>query len=284
MKKIITMFVLSCCMFFVHAQQPDSAIYIDIPKFKIGFRAGANFAQISGSGAQGFNHFGAVGGMFFDYRIKKRMSLITELTYTMKGARRNPNPDFGDYNSYSFDLDYIELPVLFRYHVGKKEFVSFDAGLTFAFLVRQVGKENGSVIKFDRGFNVFELGIAAGVNFHLPKGWGITARYHNSIIPIRSNINNNTVIQPIWGIVNIGQVNSLFSASLTYCFGVGKKTEKVLAPSLQPKTSKTTKVNVVVGEEKQEKTPMFQKIEKEEKAPKPKKEKRPRGEGVYDED
>lgn len=283
MKKIIWTCLLCLFAMQIKAQNPDSAIYTEIPKFKLGVRAGINFAQISGSGAQGFNHFGAVGGMFFDYRIKKRMSLITELMYTMKGARRNPNPDFGDYNSYSFDLDYIEIPVLFRYHVGKREFVSFDAGLTFAFLVRQLGKENEAVIKFDRGFNVFELGVAAGVNFHLPKGWGITARYHNSIIPIRSNVNNNTVIQPIWGIINIGQVNSLFSASLTYSFGVGKKTEKVLAPSLQPKTPKEKQVNEVTGEEKPAKPPMFQKIEKEEKIPKPKKQKRPRGD-VYDEE
>ncbi len=285
MKKIIVAILMCFPISFGNAQVTDSVSYVEIPQFKLGVRAGINFAQISGSGAQGFNHFGAVGGMFFDYRIKNRMSLVTELLYSMKGARRNPNPDAGDYNSYSFDLDYLEIPVLFRYYVGKREFVSFDAGLTFAFLVRQLGKENGAVVKFDRGFNVFELGVAVGVNFHLPKGWGLTARYNNSIIPTRANINNNTVVQPIWGIINIGQLNSLFSASLTYSFGIGKKTVKVIAPSMQMKPTSTKKQTTTTEEPTNSpaKPPMFQKIEKEPKAPKPKKQKRPRGD-VFDEE
>lgn len=292
-KNWVLLFLMVLSLSVSAQTKQDTVLYNDIPQFKFGVRAGMNFAQISGSGAQGFNHFGALAGAIFEYRIKNRMAIATELLYSMKGARRNPNPDFGDFNSYSFDLDYIEIPALFRYYLGKREFVSLDAGLTLGFLVRQMGKENGAVIKFDRGFNVFELGVAASINFHLPKGWGVTARYTNSIIPIRANINNNVVVQPIWGLVNIGQVNSAFNISLTYSFGIGKKTVQVIAPSLQmkPKTVKvqtstenpSTTESETTEEEKPAKPPMFQKIEMEKKAPKPKKQKRPRGD-VYDED
>lgn len=203
------------------------------------FRAGINFSMISGVGAQGFNHFGAVGGVQFNWQFAKKFSFDPEVIYTMKGGRRNPNPDAGDYYSFSIDLDYIEIPALFRWHFHRKDRFSFEFGPTFSFLVRNMAYENGLEISTAPTFNIFDLGLVAGINFHFPKGWGLNVRYSNSIMPIQP-IN----APPPTGNIIIGQVHSVFSLCLMYSVGFKKKeTKKAIDPLLkkEPKPEKIKK-------------------------------------------
>jgi hypothetical protein len=213
-------------------------------KIRMTVRAGMNFTQISGPGALGFNHFGFVGGVGVNWRFHKRFSFDPEILYSMKGTRRNPDPDNGVYTSLAIDLDYIEIPALFRWHFDRKDRFSLEFGTTFGFLVRRSLYDNAGEITPPPDFNVFELGLAVGFNFHLPKGWGINARVGNSIIPIQP-----TIPSPPVGvnIINFGPVNTVLSASLTYSFGFKKiegreaKDPAEIKPPKPPKIKKPKK-------------------------------------------
>lgn len=193
-------------------------------------RAGMNFAMISGVGTQIFNHFGAVGGLQFNWQFSKKFSFDPELNYMMKGGRRNPNPDAGDYYSYSIDLDYIEVPTLINWHFHKRDRFTLEFGPTFGFLVRNATYENDLYVQNGPKFNVFDLGLALGFNAHFGKGWGANIRFSNSIMPIQPF---SAPPQPVGNVV-IGQLNSVLSICVMYSFGFKKKeVSKAIDPLLK---------------------------------------------------
>ncbi len=195
-------------------------------KVSFSLRAGLNIAQVFGAGSQAFNHFGFSGGVKMGWRFSSRFSMDPEILYNMKGAARYPNVDKGDYYSFSVDLDYIEMPILFNYYfrAGKKAMFSFEFGPSIGFLVRQKAYENGAAINStNTGFNIYDISLVAGLNYYLPKGFALNFRYMNSIAPIMPTSGSLP-----WGVssINIGQLNSVLNFSVQYTFDFKKKEKK----------------------------------------------------------
>jgi hypothetical protein len=196
------------------------------PKFSFGLRAGLNVAQIFGTGSQVFNHFGFSGGVRFGYRFHRNFSFDPEILYNMKGAARYPNVEKGDYYSFSVDLDYIEIPMLFNFYFGKRKNFSVEFGPSIGFLVRQKAFENQQPINTtNTGFNVYDISLAVGLNYYMPKGFGLNFRFMNSIVPIQPTYGTLP-----WGVssINIGQLNSVLNFSLLYKFDLRSKEQKLL--------------------------------------------------------
>lgn len=206
------------CWAFVFALLFSTVLTAQEP-LRMGVRAGMNFAQISGVGMQGFNKFGVLAGVGLHLRFKPHWSFDPEITYSMKGARKNPNVDAGDYTTYTIEADYLEIPALFGWHMDKKDRFTLDFGLTFGVLVRERVEQNGAQLTQGRGFNKFELGAAVGFSYHLTKNWAFQFRLQNSIIPIKPYASGQTAILPLWGIIRIGEVHSVISISVQYNFG-----------------------------------------------------------------
>lgn len=225
-----------------------SHLFMAQSPLRMTFRAGMNFAQISGVGMQGFNKFGATGGIGVSWRFKPRFSFDPELTYSMKGARRNPHPDAGDYNSYTIETDYIELPAMFSWYIDKKDRFTLDFGATFGFLVRQHVTQNGGELTQGRGFQVFELGLALGAAYHINHNWAFQFRFQNSVIPIKPYPSGETAILPLWGIIRIGEVHSVITLSLQYAFRLQNPEPKLPKP-LREKKIKERKVKSDVMDE-----------------------------------
>lgn len=205
-----------------------SMSFIAQEPLRMGVRAGMNLAQISGVGMQGFNKFGVLAGVGLHWRFKPRWSFDPEITYSMKGARKNPNIDAGDYNSYTIEADYIEIPALFGWHMDKKDHFTLDFGLTLGVLVRERVVQNGAELTEGRGFNRFELGAALGLSYHLTRNWAFQFRLQNSIIPIKPYASGETAILPLWGIIRIGEVHSVISITVQYNFGFKQDPNKQL--------------------------------------------------------
>jgi len=201
------------------------SLYAQEP-LRMGVRAGMNFAQISGVGMQGFNKFGVLAGVGLHWRFKPQWSFDPEITYSMKGARKNPNVEAGDYNSYTIEADYIEVPALFGWHMDKKDRFTLDFGLTLGVLVRERVEQNGAQLTEGRGFNRFELGAALGFSYHLTRNWAFQFRLQNSIIPIKPYASGQTVIMPLWGIIRIGEVHSVLSITVQYNFSLVSNPDK----------------------------------------------------------
>jgi hypothetical protein len=213
-----------------------------VPKFSFAIRAGLNVAQVFGAGSQAFNHFGFSGGVKFGYRFANKWSFNPEIIYNMKGAAKYPNVEKGDYYSFSIDLDYVEVPILFNCHFGKKHKFSLEFGPAIGVLVRQKAYENGSAINSTTtGFNLYDIGIVAGLNYYLPKGFGLNFRYMNSVAPIIPP----SVVAP-WGLstLTIGQLNSVLNLSLHYTFDFRSREQKLLDGTIKEKAPKEKKVRV----------------------------------------
>jgi hypothetical protein len=181
-----------------------------------GVQGGATLSIISGTGAQGLNKFGGTGGINVGYRYNNPFSFRAELSYIMKGTARNPNTEAGDFNSFRIDLDYVEIPVFARWHLDKSDKFTVDFGLTFGVLVRDEVYENGGRLTLDRGFNPFELGGIAGVNYHVNERFCFQLRLRHSILPIRPNVSGQTIVEPDFGYINIGALNAGLNIGLAY--------------------------------------------------------------------
>lgn len=169
---------------------------------------------ISGTGIASLNKPGGAGFIYGAYRYNNRFSFWAGLGYIMKGAARNGNFAQGDYYTFSIHLDYLEMPWLLRWHVDKKNRFTLDAGLTHGLLIREEVYENGGKLEGGRGFNKYEAGLLLGFNYHPDQRWSFHIRFRNSILPIRPNLSGQTLVAPVWGQINIGQLNTVLSLGI----------------------------------------------------------------------
>ena len=88
--------------------------------FNGGVLGGINATQVFGDSYSGPNKAGLYLGVFVNRYFSKRSSVQLELDYIQKGSRKNPDGSTGDYDTYLLRLNYIELPVLYKYDFAEK--------------------------------------------------------------------------------------------------------------------------------------------------------------------
>jgi hypothetical protein len=129
---------------------------------KFGLKAGVNFANLSGSDADGFDgltsfHFGAVG----EIKVFQNFAIQPEVLYSSQGAKSDAFDDI--------KYDYITVPVLAKFYLITDK-LSLEAGPQFAFLV------NDNV---DSTFETetFDFAAVGGLGFNFSKHVFAQARY-----------------------------------------------------------------------------------------------------------
>lgn len=144
--------------------------------------AGLNFTQIDGDKMAGYNHVGANvgGGVFVTYTNKFTNSL--EISYTMRGAKSGfaHTRNTGGYIWYQ--MDYIEIPLMFNYHDFK--IAIFSAGFSYTQLIRE---KYLPTFAPNTDFYNANIDIVAGVTFLFKNHWGLNFKYNYSLL---NNVNN----------------------------------------------------------------------------------------------
>lgn len=158
--------------------------------FNGGVLGGINATQVFGDSFSGPNKAGLYLGVFVNRYFSKRSSIQLELDFIQKGSRKNPNSSTGDYNSYLLKLNYIELPVLYKYDFAEKG--TLEAGLTLGVLVNNYEEANGSTDVSGEEFNSLDFGADIGIYYTLVKNLRINLRISSSIIPIRPHSSGQT--------------------------------------------------------------------------------------------
>jgi hypothetical protein len=104
MKKFFTLlFILIAFVSFSHAQM------------QIGPKAGLNISNLSGNDVNNTDsRTGFAGGLFFMYQFSNMFAVQPEAYYTMKGATQKETIE-GYSITYTYSLDYIEIPVLLKF-------------------------------------------------------------------------------------------------------------------------------------------------------------------------
>lgn len=173
MKKVLVLII--AVVVFNHA---------NAQKIKFGAKAGLNLSNQTGDIEDnkmltGF-HLGAVA----EIPLADEYAVQAELVYSTQG--RNDEPSGGD--KVDFKLDYINLPILFKYYAT--EAFSIEAGPQIGFLLsatRDGESEGASGAEYKDNIKDIDFGLGLGASYKLEGGMNFSARYNLGL----SNINDS---------------------------------------------------------------------------------------------
>ena len=157
-------------------------------KITPGIRAGANVSgwNISGSSVTGLKTSSLTNaefGMFVNFKTGSSFSIEPGILYTTAGSVFKYD---GDENKTTFNLSYLQMPLLARYAVSKR--FSLFAGPQAGFLLKAtstdllVGKQEAKSL-----FKKNDFSIITGMQYNFPAGVGIGFKYATGITSIYSN-------------------------------------------------------------------------------------------------
>lgn len=204
MKHVFTFFVITILGFFV----TENAL---AQPFSGGILLGGNSSQVAGDNFSGFSKAGFSAGVFVRSQFDTKYGLQMELYFTQKGARSNSKAEEAGNLPYLLRLNYVELPLIFQYDLGK---LRLEAGLTAAFLTN-------SYEEIDYQENVNDvwrkvtLNSLFGVRYLINNQWSAGLRTINSINSIRTQQAPNNVKR--YG-NKYGAFNDVLQLALFYTF------------------------------------------------------------------
>lgn len=147
---------------------------------------GLNAGQIDGDFEVGYNKLGISGGLGIGINLSKKMYLGTEFLYSQRGSKNALFRKDGVPNG-SIRLDYIELPIIFRFldwYQEEDEYnkVWLEGGLSAGSLIfAQInGAENPNLAD---EFSSVDFSFILGAGYAITKKIGIRFRYTRSIVP-----------------------------------------------------------------------------------------------------
>ncbi|MBE0567161.1 MAG: PorT family protein [Krumholzibacteria bacterium] len=120
-------------------------------------------------------------GAFVTLALGPGLDLQPEILYVQKGAQYESNG-----YTFTFDLDYLEIPILLKYRLGTGGGVrpSLFAGPAFAIKLKAEGTESGpggsETVDYGDQTNALDVGLAFGAGLGIPAGANLVtfdARY-----------------------------------------------------------------------------------------------------------
>ena len=183
-------------------------------EFHGGVTAGIVGSQVAGDGYSGFKKGGLYAGGYVSLDVSQRSALQLEITYFMKGSQENPR-EKNNYTDYLFRINYIEMPVLYQFKIGK--FI-IEAGPSAGILTGYYETDaNGYEISDEPGYNKparLSFQINLGLRFFITDKFGADFRTNNSLLNIRSE--NRT--WDVWRLWTYGQFSDALVLSFFYQF------------------------------------------------------------------
>jgi hypothetical protein len=175
--------------------------------FNGGILAGLAASEVSGDRLSGPNKAGIYAGAYVNRYFSQRSSFQMELDFIQKGSRSNPD-SLNNYESYLLRLNYIELPVHYRYDFI--EHASLETGISLGVLIHSYEEANGYEWVSGPDFQPIDLSFNIGLFYTIMENLRINVRYSNSILAIRPHSQGQVYR---W---NRGQYNEVLSFVLFY--------------------------------------------------------------------
>ncbi len=181
-------------------------------KFNGGAMIGLAASQVAGDQYSGFNKVGPIGGFFVNFQPTERSSVQMELYYIQKGSRKSANAVEEDYESYLLRVNYVELPLLYQYHIG---WFHIEAGPSVAFSMGGYEERDGVEIQAD-DFATATFQLNLGIVFTIAENWKLGIRTNNSLTNLRNQTYTGNVNR-LWP-NNHGQFNDVMMFTFAYQF------------------------------------------------------------------
>ena len=177
-----------------------------------GIIAGASTSQVAGDMLGGFNKIGLLVGAYTNLKIKENLKLQFEIVYIEKGSR---NPNMHEHNHpnserIEINLSYIEMPL--TVNLQQTENLGVELGIISAFNISATWNRpyEKNILALNPQYKKYDLGVCAGINYHITDNIILNTRISNSIIPIRPHVSGAT---NNW---NKGQYNTVLSFAIHY--------------------------------------------------------------------
>jgi hypothetical protein len=219
MKKIRLFLTLLCTISFITSSAQFN-------KLEIGVEAGPAIVSLRGNEFTEKYHKAKISyaaGIFFQYNLKKNLSLHVGLSYDNKGSKieseifDNLGDSIGMLKGHTY-FHYLNLPLLMKVSFGKKNKFFVNAGPYISYLLRQTSRSKVDSSEFllldnTRMDKRLDLGISLGCGLSIP-----VSQQFNFLLEIRDNLGlYNTSAVPI---VNGGSIKQ---NSLNFLFGISCK-------------------------------------------------------------
>ena len=189
--------------------------FVSAQNFGGGALLGFNASQVSGDNLGGYDKGGISGGFFVNTKLNEKREFEMRIAYSSKGSRDVPNYEKGKYTAYYLKLNYIEVPILYKY---KYKMVWLMAGLSGGYLINSsIANESGAfpVNSIEnRPFKKYEVCTQLGIALPFDDVWEIELKSADTVpfLPIRPHASGANFR------LNFGQLNSVLAFSLKYCF------------------------------------------------------------------
>ena len=166
MKKIVFLAVCLLASYAVEAQY-------------IGLKAGYNYATLKGNVSDGANfkpYHGYYAGITLEFPLSNLFSLQVEGIYNRRGANITSNT----YGKAKLSLDYLSLPVLARFNVGKG--INLHIGPQLEYRIDKpnfyfdAGTDPVTRVK-DDALDIIDGAMTIGIAYMTDAGWFFEARW-----------------------------------------------------------------------------------------------------------
>ena len=184
--------------------------------FKAELTFGVMGTQVSGDDLSGFNKAGIYAGAGIRTRFNDRSGAGFRMLFFQKGSRMPLKNDGTDSAYYLLRLNYLEVPLMFRYSISKKLYA--EAGPSLGYLFKSYEEdENGPLSMRGRPFYKFDFSAMLTLGFHLTDQLDLMMLYGQSLVPVREH-ESMAVYR-----LNAGQYNSELGFCLLLTLGQKKK-------------------------------------------------------------
>ena len=188
--------------------------------FRGGLSAGLTASEVSGDQAAGPHKLGLSLGVFTALELSPTSELQMEMLYIHKGSRVIPT-ERDMTRDYRFHLEYVEIPLLYKFGFTRFEDVKylgsliFEIGLSYARLLRynEVLNDETQVVGVHvEDYHYNESNIILGLHYPVGENLNFNFRFSNSITPIRPHKD----FAKTW--YNWGQYHTVWNLALNYTF------------------------------------------------------------------
>ena len=218
MKSKFLILILLASVSIINAQRES--------KFTLKPALGITACQVHGDKYDGYNKLGFTGGLYLNALLKKKHSLEFGIIIIQKGARKNQNVEKFDYTYYLLRLNYVEIPLLYRWQHNK---FFYTIGLSYGYLINyyetssELGNYTGlyPFLKSEYSFNI-------GLGMMIKPQLGVEVRTNNSFLTVRPW--QSGFVQPYYNTIlgrtfNKGSYNNIMEVVLTYKLNPRKSSE-----------------------------------------------------------
>jgi hypothetical protein len=191
-----------------------------------GIKAGINVANFTDFKEPGYNTSPRTGfnvGGYLNYKFSEKIAIQPELIYSTQGSVTEGFAS-GINVKASYLLDYIAVPVMFKYYATKNFSLEFGPQFSFNISKKLKGESAGTTLTFDLDqflidnglnakVNTFDFGLNLGLGYQLNNGLNFNGRYTLGMIKV---IDGADVVKSDGTEQNIK--NSIISLGLGYTF------------------------------------------------------------------